>query len=223
NLYGGFTITAAIIGYYLADYVGRTNFVGIFILSAAILYLYASSFKQSLLIGNVLVSLVTGIVVLVPVAFDLVPLIIPETRDSLATVAKICVDYAVFSFAISLVREITKDMEDVEGDTKTGMNTAPIAFGLHTTKIIVFVLTALAVGTLLWYIYAYFVASGLWFVTGFLLLGAIGPLLFVLLRIFRASSPGEFRTLSTALKIVLLAGLLSISVVSLNILFNAKG
>lgn len=223
NLYGGFTITAAIIGYYLADYVGRTNFVGIFILSAAILYLYASSFKQSLLIGNVLVSLVTGIVVLVPVAFDLVPLIIPETRDSLATVAKICVDYAVFSFAISLVREITKDMEDVEGDTKTGMNTAPIAFGLHTTKIIVFVLTALAVGTLLWYIYAYFVASGLWFVTGFLLLGAIGPLLFVLLRISRASSPGEFRTLSTALKIVLLAGVLSISVVSLNILFNAKG
>ncbi|UMY65216.1 MULTISPECIES: geranylgeranylglycerol-phosphate geranylgeranyltransferase [unclassified Flavobacterium] len=223
NLYGGFTITAAIIGYYLADYVGHTNFVGVFILSAAVLYLYASSFKQSLLIGNVLVSLLTGIVVLVPVVFDLVPVIVPETRESLTTLARICFDYAVFSFVISLAREITKDLEDVEGDAKTGMNTTPIAFGIHTTRIIVFVIAALAVGTLLWYIFEYFVTSSLWFVTAFLLLGAVGPLLFVLLRIFRASSPGEFRTLSTALKIVLLAGVFSISVVSLNILFNAKG
>ncbi len=223
NLYGGFTITAAVIGYYLADYVGRTNFVGIFILSAAILYLYASSFKQSLLIGNLLVSLVTGIVVLVPVAFDLVPLIVPETRELLANVAEICVDYALFSFVISLAREITKDLEDVEGDAKTGMNTMPIAFGIYTTKIIAFAVTAVACGTLLWYIYAYFVTSGLWFVTVFLLLGAVGPLLFFLLHILRASSAGEFRTLSTALKIVLLAGVLSIVVVSLNILFNAKG
>lgn len=214
NLYGGFTISAAIIGYYLADYVGRTNFVGVFILPAAILYLYASSFKQSLLIGNVLVSIVTAIVVLVPVAFDLVPLIIPENQGRLLTAAQICLDYAVFSFVICLLREITKDMEDVEGDSRMGMNTAPIVFGLQRTKIIAFVIAVLSLLLLLWYISIHFVKGGLWITTLFLLIGAVGPLLFFVLRLFKAKETADFRILSTALKLVMLAGILSIAVVS---------
>lgn len=223
NLYGGFTIAAAIIGYYLADYVGRTNFVGVFILPAAILYLYASSFKQSLLVGNVLVSLVTAIVVLVPVPFDLVPLIIPETRRFLLGVADICLDYAVFSFAICLIREIVKDMQDLEGDLKMGMNTAPIAFGVPKTRIVTAVLAVLSIVGLVWYTYENHVPANLWIATGFLLFGAVGPLIFFLLRIFRAESSADFRLLSNVLKIVLLAGILSIGVVSLNIWLNAQG
>jgi len=221
NLYAGFTISAAVIGYYLADYIGRTNFVGIFILSAAILYLYASSFKQSLLIGNVLVSIVTAIVVLIPVAFDLVPLILPETKSMMSTAAQICIDYALFSFIICLLREITKDMEDVEGDSRMGMNTAAIVFGLQRTKIIAFIIAVISLLALLWYISIHFVQGNLWLTTVFLLIGAVGPMLFFVLRILKADETRDFRILSNALKVVMLAGILSIAVVSIESHYHA--
>jgi len=37
---------------------------------------------------------------------------------------------AIFAFGISLIREIIKDIEDFEGDKKTGLKTLPVCIGV---------------------------------------------------------------------------------------------
>ena len=44
---------------------------------------------------------------------------------------------AIFAFLINLIREIVKDMEDVEGDNKAGVITFPIKFGFQKSKILI--------------------------------------------------------------------------------------
>ncbi len=41
---------------------------------------------------------------------------------------------AVFAFLINFIREIIKDMEDVEGDKRLGVFTYPILFGFKKAK-----------------------------------------------------------------------------------------
>jgi geranylgeranylglycerol-phosphate geranylgeranyltransferase len=38
---------------------------------------------------------------------------------------------SLFAFALTLSREIIKDMEDLEGDRRVGLRTAPVVFGTH--------------------------------------------------------------------------------------------
>jgi 4-hydroxybenzoate polyprenyltransferase len=46
-------------------------------------------------------------------------------------------DYAIFAFVINLIREIVKDLEDINGDTSQGMKTLAIVLGiLKTTKLV---------------------------------------------------------------------------------------
>jgi 4-hydroxybenzoate polyprenyltransferase len=41
---------------------------------------------------------------------------------------------ALFAFLLNLLREITKDWEDIPGDEAIGANTFPIRFGISNTK-----------------------------------------------------------------------------------------
>ena len=57
NLYFALTVSGVAIGFYLSNVIQKPGFASIFILVAATLYLYASSLKQMMLIGNVVVAL----------------------------------------------------------------------------------------------------------------------------------------------------------------------
>ena len=74
NLYFGLNIAGMLIGYYLADFVNKTSFFGVFIISSALLYLYATSLKQMAVIGNVIVALILGLSVIVVGMFDVLPM-----------------------------------------------------------------------------------------------------------------------------------------------------
>ncbi len=41
---------------------------------------------------------------------------------------------AAFAFLINFIREIVKDMQDVEGDSKAGVKTFPIQFGFKSAE-----------------------------------------------------------------------------------------
>ena len=55
------------------------------------------------------------------------------------------IDYAIFAFIINFIREIVKDMEDVNGDYNQGMSTLPIAIGVKRTSTVVFVLGIISI------------------------------------------------------------------------------
>ena len=95
--------------------------VGINILATFLLWLYSNLLKRLPLWGNLVVSFLTGLSVFVVYILF---------RQNLELIAM----YSVFAFFISLIREIVKDLEDIEGDEKFGCRTLPIAVGLVATK-----------------------------------------------------------------------------------------
>ncbi|KAA6437186.1 geranylgeranylglycerol-phosphate geranylgeranyltransferase [Rufibacter glacialis] len=97
---------------------------------ALLLWGYSAQFKKRPFIGNMTIGLLAAVMVLV------VPL--QAGQPSLAAWA-----YGVFAFFISLVREIIKDMEDVQGDASFRCRTLPIVLGLPQTKWVLYLLIGL--------------------------------------------------------------------------------
>ncbi len=94
-----------------------------------ILFLYAKIFKTKPLIGNFIVSFTTGLTFV----FGGYTINNPHI---------ITVSYFLgfFACAMTMAREITKDIEDVEGDKKEGANTFPIKYGKKPSAILAFIL-----------------------------------------------------------------------------------
>ena len=121
NLYFILNITGVGIGYYLASVIHKPSFAGAFIIISATLYMYATSLKQMLLIGNIVVALLLSFSVIIIGLFDLLPATYEGNQTEMGVMFSILIDYAVFAFIINLIREIVKDMEDVEGDFNEGL------------------------------------------------------------------------------------------------------
>ncbi|RKS14435.1 4-hydroxybenzoate polyprenyltransferase [Flavobacterium sp. 120] len=219
NIYIGLTVTGVAIGFYLSNVIVKPGFASIFILIAATLYLYATSLKQMMIIGNVIVALLLSFSVIIIGIFDLFPTIHEGNQQQLGVVFSILLDYALFTFFLNFMREIVKDLEDVDGDYNQGMNTLPIAIGKSRTAKIVFGLSFIPILFMVYYINKYLLE--LVFTTVYLLLFVVGPLFYFTVKIWTAKSKKEFHALSLLLKWILLFGILSVVVISLNIKYNA--
>ena len=219
NLYFALTVSGVAIGFYLSNVIQKPGFASIFILVAATLYLYASSLKQMMLIGNIVVALLLSFSVIIIGIFDLYPATVLENQQQMKIFFSILLDYAVFAFMINILREMIKDIEDMDGDYNQGMNTLPIAIGKLRTCKIIFVLSIIPVLVILLYINKYLLDL-LW-VTIYLLLFVCGPLILFTIRMLKANTKKDFHFLSLLLKFILLFGILSVGVISLNMKYNA--
>ena len=219
SIYVALNITGVSIGFYLSNVIAKPGFASLFILIAATLYFYAVNWKQMLLIGNFIVALLLSFSVIIIGIFDLFPVVNQSNQPLMANLFSILIDYAVFSFMINFIREIVKDLEDVNGDYNQGMRTLPIILGISRTAKVVSILSFIPVCAILLYINNYLMP--LLFVTIYMLLFVVGPLLYFSIKIWSASSQKEFHVLSLLLKWILLFGILSILVISLNMKYNA--
>ncbi|WP_269684701.1 geranylgeranylglycerol-phosphate geranylgeranyltransferase [Flavobacterium lacustre] len=219
SIYVALNIVGVSIGFYLSNVIAKPGFASLFILIAATLYFYAVNWKQMLLIGNFIVALLLSFSVIIIGIFDLFPVVNQSNQPLMANLFSILIDYAVFAFMINFIREIVKDLEDVNGDYNQGMRTLPIILGISRTAKVVSILSFIPVCAILLYINNYLMP--LLFVTIYLLLFVVGPLLYFSLKIWSASSQKQFHVLSSLLKWILLFGILSILVISLNMMYNA--
>lgn len=174
------------IGFYLSPLLGVIN-IG----AAFLLWWYSNQLKRLPLIGNLVIALLSGLAVwAVSVHF-------PQNHLLVYT-------YAIFAFAISLVREIIKDMEDMQGDESFGCKTLPILLGVRYTKFFLYFLSAL-------FIFLLFFMSGLIgnsiLVAYFVIL--IVPIAYFIFRLVYADTKKEFAFLSAYCKVLMLSGILS--------------
>lgn len=219
SIYVALNIVGVSIGFYLSNVIAKPGFASLFILIASTLYFYAVNWKQMLLIGNFIVALLLSFSVIIIGIFDLFPVVNQSNQPLMANLFSILIDYAVFAFMINFIREIVKDLEDVNGDYNQGMRTLPIILGISRTAKVVSILSFIPVCAILLYINNYLMP--LLFVTIYMLLFVVGPLLYFSLKIWSASSQKQFHVLSSLLKWILLFGILSILVISLNMMYNA--
>jgi 4-hydroxybenzoate polyprenyltransferase len=215
NYYIALNIVGVLIGFFVANIVFKESFAAIFIVVAFILYLYATQFKQSLLAGNFLVSFLVAFSILLVGVFDLYPVITNENRPFLGILFQIIIDYAIFAFLLTFIREVVKDIEDYEGDLKTGMNTLPIYLGKEKTQKVVFGLSFIPLIALLYYLNANFVT--LEYVIYYTLAFIVAPMLYFIIKIWQAKTQKDFNHVSTVLKVIMITGILSIIVITYNL------
>jgi 4-hydroxybenzoate polyprenyltransferase len=220
NVYFLVTVLGVGSGFYLSNVIAKPGFAAIFIIISATLYLYATTLKQLLLIGNFVVALLLAFSVIIIGIFDLFPVINPENKTVMRGLFSILLDYALFAFLINFIREIVKDMEDVNGDHKQRMNTLPIAIGLKLTSKVVFILSLIALIMVIYYVKNYFLPNDLHLATLYALTCIVSPLIYFVIKIDHAKNKKDFHRLSTILKLIILFGLLSITVVTYNILHH---
>lgn len=217
NMYFAFSILGVGIGYYLASVIQKPSFAGVFIIISATLYMYATNLKQMLLIGNIIVALLLSLSVLIIGLFDLLPATYDGNRQVMGDIFAILIHYAIFAFIINLIREIVKDMEDVDGDYNQGMSTLPIAIGISRTSKVAFVLGLIATFILLLYINSNLMSFGLYYGVIYALLFVVAPMIFFVSKIWSAKTKEDFHLLSTVLKWVIFFGILSVLVITLNV------
>ena len=215
NWYIGLTIVGVGIGFYLSNVIYKPTFASMFILVATLLYMYATSFKQIPVLGNVVVALMLSTSIIIIGLFDILPAIDADNRFRMKEAFDILMHYAIFAFIINLIREIVKDMEDMDGDYQSGINSLPIAIGVQKTKIIVGVLTVISIGIL-----AYYVNSNLFeldYVVYYAMILIVGPLIYFGVKLLNATTKKEYHHLSLVLKIILFFGILSVAVIVYNL------
>lgn len=226
NYYFALSVVGVGIGYYLCNFINHPAFFGAFAIITLTLYMYASSFKRTLLLGNVIVALLLSCSVLIVGVFDLLPAITADNQKFLGIVFQILLDYAIFTFIINFIREIVKDLEDVNGDYNQGMSTLPIVLGVKRTAKVVFGLSLIPVVLLCWYIYTYVFGptdKHLIYATLYGLVFLVAPSIYFSIKAWSASKQNDFHHLSTVLKWIMLFGIFSILVITINMKFNVTG
>ena len=202
------------ISFYISLKTGQWLIATINVLCVLLLWFYSTTFKRKLLSGNLIIAALTAWVILV------VYLFVGAELFSLTGWAKDSVDFNVrklfkftllfasFAFIMTLIREVIKDLEDMEGDRKYNCTTMPLTWGVPAAKVftgvwIVVCVAALAIVQL----YAW--QSGWWLAALYILLLLVLPLLFMLHKLYKAATTLHYKELSGIVKIVILFGILS--------------
>lgn len=209
--YNGFIVCNIIgvgIGFYLSHLIGKSSFFTIFVLISALLYIYASYLKGIILIGNIVISILVAASILIVGLFELSPTLTALNRDIQLTFFNIILDYAIFAFMINLLREMVKDIEDIDGDYQSEIQTLPIAIGRERAKNIIAVLNSIPTIILIFYAVSEFYKQPL--ILAYFLGFVIGPLLYVSIKLFSAKNKEHFYHISTLYKWIMLFGMLSI-------------
>ena len=207
KLYILFTTIGVCLGFYLSHAVSKPPFFGIFVIISALLYVYASYLKRIAIVGNIVVSALVAISLLIVGLFDLIPAITIQNQNAQTTMLEILTDFGIFAFLINFIREIVKDIQDVDGDHKAGMQTLPILFGKTRTSKITMVLTLVTIVIIVYYIttFLYMHVEAI----AYFLITVIGPLLYIAIKLFTAENNTHFKHISLMLKLVMITGMLS--------------
>jgi 4-hydroxybenzoate polyprenyltransferase len=204
NYYMALTFSGVIIGFYLT-FIRQIPLIGIInLICAGFLYFYSTSYKCIPILGNVIISALTSFVIWM--------VILPEpfaTKDPI--IITLAVAYVSFSFLISMIREIVKDLEDIEGDKAFGCNTLPIAFGSKISKFITIALGFILISALIWIQ----ITSKQWEtpIPFYYIIFAIQvPLMYLIYNIWHANNNFTYSSCSRIAKFVMFTGSISILV-----------
>ncbi len=200
----GILLTALAVPFFRNWYLIIAN-----IICVALLWFYSTSFKKKLLIGNIVISMLTGWTILIVFlskfslqdAFGMGE----STHDKFFRITFL---YTGFAFISSLIREAIKDMEDMEGDMKYGCRTMPIVWGVNATKVYTAVWLVVLIGLLV-VVQVYVLQFKWWLPVVYSFLLIILPLLFIFFKLFNAKTNNDFNRLSRWTKLVMLTGILS--------------
>ncbi len=160
---------------------------------SVLLYFYSSDLKGEQLQGNLLIAMMAGMVVYV------------SSRGVFNVSNTYFAEYASLAFFITMVREIIKDIEDIEGDEAHDYLTYPVVKGIPNSKKLALLFMAICfmiIGLL------YIQAANLWF-TLYMSIAILPGLAYASWLIVKATQKSDYRKISNWLKASMFLGLFS--------------
>ena len=196
-----------------------------YIVIPGLLWFYSASYKRQLIVGNIVVAFVSALVpmLIAIVNADHLRHLYGEALTYTPLVGQLYVwlsGFALFAFLITLIREMVKDIEDINGDCEMECRTMPIVWGIKTTKIIA---TTLLIATIALIAYMAFMVLPFpynWqsFSTRYIVFGLMIPIVCAVILLWASKTPLEYRRTQLIIKFVMFMGMLYSFVIYQNLL-----
>jgi 4-hydroxybenzoate polyprenyltransferase len=199
---------AVLVGFYLAYRLGKFKVALINPAVVGLLWFYSTTYKRTFLIGNIIIAFLSAMVPLIVGLFE--PKIL-EGKDFMKGIFGFVLGYSLFALIVSLIREIIKDMEDIEGDRWVNCKTLPIVMGINLTKTVVIVLsltTMIMLGRIQFLQYMSNDKISFWYFLFALQL----PFMVMIFIVIRARKKSEYHLASMVNKGIMFLGVLSMLV-----------
>jgi len=184
-------------------------FVPVFV--AALYWFYSTKYKRELLAGNITVAILAALnILIVYIYFILTFHRIQDFPVSMFSfINKVVFIYAMFAFLVTFIREVIKDIPDVEGDKEFDCDNLPIRYGIKNTKTILLILSALFL-LILGYFGYYSIGLKKMYLMYYIFIILIPFWIYFMRGLYKANEKKDFTDLATLLKLYMLAGIFSL-------------
>ncbi len=202
-----FTSLGLILAAYACVSLAKIHIIALQLISVALLFFYSFVFKKKILIGNIIISILSVMSLMVMPVYSFKSLhpvylkyaMVPGLHQTLIAVS-------IFSMMLTLIREVVKDTEDIAGDIQHGCRTLPIVIGTARTN--TFVMMLAAVTMILYYIYFGALLHGNFLSLVAFILFEVAMLGLISLT-SQARQKSEYAKISNYLKLLMAYGLLT--------------
>ena len=180
-------------GITLSAVLNSDAFIIASLIAVPLMIAYSLWFKGWPLFGNIVIALILGLTfIFAGAAFgNLWGLIVP----------------ALLAFGFTLLRELVKDIADLEGDRSAGLRTFPVLAGEKKSAILAIILSAMiGAGALIPYFLGFY---GLKYLI-ILIFGIEFPLFYVLLTLVKSPTITNCKRIAQILKACIIVGLLAV-------------
>ena len=173
------------------------GWLNLVVITHVLVFLYSLKLQHLPIIGNLVVAFLCSVVLVIPYLlsgkfWELENFNLSENLNQI---------FIIFCFLLTMKREIVKDMEDIQGDLKTGSYTLPIVIGQKFSKVLLGILVLISIGFL-----SICVSESIQNIQNiFFFLTMISLLVTFLYKTYQSFEKSDFKTLSDLLKINFLA------------------
>jgi 4-hydroxybenzoate polyprenyltransferase len=213
-LHATLTALGIVIGVFVSVVTGTITLVFVHLIAGLLLWMYSARYKRQPVWGNLVVAILSALVLLIVWLFEFMAManqgIFILNRAEFSWVNQAVIFFALFAFVLTMIREMVKDMQDLEGDKRYGCRTLPVVIGVRSVKWIVLAIIAIAmiglfgVQLLLWS--NHLPLTAWYFMVVQVMMG------YLAVRLHKASLPDEFEALSQLARLIMVAGVLSLQI-----------
>lgn len=196
------------IAYFIADSIEKIHLLVIYPIAVGLLFLYSYKFKKLPLLGNLVVSIFCAFVpgIIWFAEYDMINSFEMYSNTIRELVDHFFPAYITFAFLSTFVREIIKDIEDVNGDMKSSYKTLPIVVGVYRSRLIaLFFCVLLFCSYILWF-FPYNEISNYILIPLFSFF-MIVPTGYIIVAIYKAKSTSNYSAISKMLKFLMIVSL----------------
>lgn len=225
HLFQVLTIVGVLMGGVVSWWAHSWTLLFIYIVIPGLLWFYSASYKRMFLVGNIVVAFASAIVPLLVaiVNADHLRHLYGEALAYTPIVGELYVwlgGFAGFALLTTLAREMVKDIEDIEGDREMECRTMPIVWGVKVTKMVVTLVLLITAALIAYMAFAVLPFASDWqsFSTRYIVFGLMVPILCVMLLLWAAKTPIEYRRTQLIIKFTMFMGVMYSFVIQQNLL-----